>query len=488
MDRKKAKFYLTTAIDYVNAAPHIGHALEKVQADALARFRRAEGRQVRFLTGADEHGTKIARAAEAAGKNPQEFTDGTSAKFADLKRAFDLSWDEFIRTTDRKRHWPAVRAVWEKLAAQGDIYKKSYKGLYCVGHEAFVTAKDLVDGKCADHGKAPETVEEENYFFKLSKYGGEIKKRIEAGELEIIPASRKNEILSLISQGLEDVSFSRPRKDLSWGIPVPGDESQTIYVWADALTNYLSGAGYPDENFAEWWPADAHCIGKDILRFHAAIWPGMLISLGLPLPKRILVHGFITVEGQKMSKTLGNVIDPFALASKYGTDAVRYYLLREIPSTEDGDFGEAKFRGRYNGDLANGLGNFAARVLALAAKESGIGGDALDKSSAFEPEIRRANEEVARKVDEFKLHEALAEIWALIAAGDRYLNEKEVWKIKDEAPRREALADLLCLLENIAAMLAPFLPGTSQKILSCIVRKGSVLEVKKGETLFPRLA
>ncbi len=363
----KNQFYITTSIAYTNAPPHIGFALELIQADVLARHHRILAEDVFFLTGTDEHGVKIVKAAEKSGKSPKEFTDEISAKFRELASSLNISNNDFIRTTDQARHWPIVQKCWSKLKKNGDIYKKNYKGLYCVGCEAFITQKDLVDGKCRIHLKEPEEVNEENYFFKLSKYSDEIKELIEKDEVKIIPQEKKNEMLSFIKaslpagrQGLEDVSFSRPSKDLKWGIPVPGDDSQTIYVWADALVNYLLPEKY--------WPADIHCLGKDILRFHATIWLGMLLSLKLPLPKSIFVHGFITSDGQKMSKSLGNVVSPFELIEKYGADAVRYFLLREIPSTEDGDFTIEKFENRYNADLASGLGNLVARVITLAYK------------------------------------------------------------------------------------------------------------------------
>lgn len=471
------KFYITTAIDYTNDKPHLGHALEKIEADVVARFARQKGKTVRFLTGTDEHGVKIARAAEKTGKDPQEFVDEISRKFLELKNHLNLSFDDFIRTSDRKRHWPGVEKIWNVLSQNGDIYKKTYRGLYCVGHEAFITEKDLVDGKCRDHQKEPEVIKEENYFFKLSKYAPQIKEKIESGELRIVPATKKNEILSLIEQGLEDVSFSRPRKDLSWGIPVPGDDTQTIYVWADALTNYLSAVGYGlDENYEKWWPADVQVIGKDILRFHAAIWPGMLLSAGLPLPKALYVHGFITVEGQKMSKTIGNVIDPVELVQKYGTDAVRYYLLKEIPSTEDGDFSATKFEALYNGDLANGLGNFASRVLALAA-----GKNISDFPESYGDEtgkIEEVEKKISEKISGFRLHEASVHLWELIAFGDGYLNEKAPWKNPDP----KVLGGLLIILGAVAKNLEPFLPDTASKIQNSL--SGSI---EKGENLFPRL-
>jgi methionyl-tRNA synthetase len=483
------KFYITTAIDYVNGAPHIGHALEKIQADVLARAHRAHGNRVFFLTGTDEHGAKIARTAEMQKKAPQTLADENAALFRGFKEYLSISWDDFLRTTDQKKHWPAVAALWGRLVEKGDIYKKSYKGLYCVGHEAFVTEKDLVQGKCADHGKAPEAIEEENYFFKLSKYSKEIGERIRRDEFEIVPEGRKSEILALIEkEGLEDVSFSRPRKDLEWGIPVPGDDTQTIYVWADALANYLSAIGYPAESYKKFWPPDVQVIGKDILRFHAAIWPGILLSLGLPLPKKLCVHGFITAEGKKMSKTLGNVINPKVLVGKYGTDPVRYYLLREIPTTEDGDFSEEKFKERYNADLANGLGNFVARVLALAAKERKLE-RAHDVPKEVLAKIQEVRKEVAAKIDAFRLHEALAALWELIAFGDEYVNQKEPWKIEDAKLRGEVVCTLLSIVSEVGELLAPFLPGTAEKILASVEWDSGTdaIKINRGAVLFPRL-
>lgn len=498
------KFYITTAIDYVNAKPHIGHALEKIQADVLARYHRQKGESVFFLTGTDEHGAKILRAAEEAGKSPDAFTDEMSESFRALKEALNLSWDYFIRTTDKNLHLPAVHKMWKALESSGDIYKKKYSGLYCVGHEAFITKKDLVDGKCADHGREPEKIEEENYFFKLSKYSQEIESRIKNQELRIIPKSRENEILSLInSEGLEDVSFSRPSKDLPWGIPVPGDESQTIYVWCDALTNYISAVGYgtfdrnglPQKNaerFFAQWPADVQVIGKDILRFHAAIWPGMLLSAGLPLPKKIFAHGFLTVNGKKMSKTVGNVLDPISLVKKYGADSLRYYLLREIPSGGDGDFSEAKFKERYNSDLANGLGNFTARVLTLAS-DAGVLRYANDINDSrgidadVDQKIKKIKAVVCEKIEEFKLNDALANIWELISFGDNYVNEKKPWK-KVSKDREKTIFNLIVILDNISSMIQPFLPGTSEKITNCIRWDDNILRVKNSEALFPRIS
>jgi len=489
MSNEKQKFYITTAIDYVNAKPHIGHALEKVQADVLARYHRIKGDEVWFLTGTDEHGAKIVRAAEAAGKAPKDFADEISEKFRELKKALNLSWDDFIRTSNQKRHWSGAQKLWAKLADAGDLYKKQYRGLYCVGHEAFVTEKDLVDGKCRDHQKEPEVVEEENYFFRLSKYAKKIETQIKNKELRIVPEARQNEILSLISQGLEDVSFSRPRKDLSWGIPVPNDPEHTMYVWCDALTNYLTAIGYGngEENFKKWWPANIHAIGKDILRFHAAIWPGMLLSAGLPPPKSIFVHGFITMEGQKMSKTVGNVVDPFELVQKYGTDPVRYYLLREISSGEDGDFSYKKFEERYNGDLANGLGNLVARVATLGEKVSPI---KFEFGKDIEKEVDAACDATFKKyqahLEEIRLNEALGGIWELVSFTDRYINENKPWTLAGEELKK-IMVNAGYLIGVITNLLEPFLPETAGKVKEQIKLTDSRLEIKKGEMLFPRL-
>jgi len=481
-----AKYYITTAIDYVNARPHVGHALEKIQADVLARFHRQRGDDVLFLAGTDEHGAKVAQSAAAAGKSPKEFVDEVSKSFQDLKDTLNLSTDNFIRTTDENNHWPGAVKIWKELDKSGDIYKRQYKGLYCVGHEAFVTEKDLEDGKCRDHQAAPEIIEEENYFFRLSRYSNEIGKRIKNGDFLILPKSRANEILSLIDNGgLEDVSFSRPRKDLAWGIPVPGDDSQTMYVWCDALVNYISAIGYGrSEDYKKFWPADAQVIGKDILRFHAAIWPGMLLSSGLPLPKKLLVHGFVTSGGKKMSKTIGNVLDPVDLIMKFGVDPIRYYLLKEIPSGEDGDFGEDKFKLVYNGELANGLGNFSARVTSLGEKLGEFPADKVERE--VQEKIKNIRELVEENLENFRIHEALGAIWELISFGDGYINKNKVWEDIDGKVGK--IFNLVVILDNVTALLKPFLPETAGKIEKRINwTSDKTLRVTKGEILFPRI-
>ena len=477
-----SKFYITTAIDYTNAPPHLGHALEKVQADAVARHRRALGEDVFFLTGADEHGVKIVRSAEAAGKEVKIFTDENVKLLKSLAEKLNISNDDFIRTSDKERHWPGAQALWKKLVEAGDIYKSKYKGFYCVGCEAYVTEKDLVDGNCPDHNQKPELIEEENYFFKLSKYAKEIELRIKNNELRILPESRKNEILALLKREVEDISFSRPAEKLkNWGVPVPGDESQLMYVWCDALANYISALGYgsdDDKNFQKFWPADLHVIGKDILRFHAIIWPAMLLSAGLKLPKTIFVHGHILSGGKKMSKTLGNVIDPFDLINEYGADAVRYYLLREIMPFDDGDITLEKFKEAYNANLANGLGNLTSRIMKMS--EQHLINESLGGSTAKWRLSRQV--EYDKFMDNFELNKAMDLIWKKIGALDLKIQETQPFKLvkTDEKKAKEILVELVMGLSEIAEMLKPFLPQTSEKILAAIK------ENKMPEPLFLR--
>lgn len=484
------KFYITTSIAYTNALPHLGFALELTQADVLARYNRILGKDVFFLTGTDEHGAKNVRAAEAAGKSPKEFTDAVSAKFRLLTKTLNISNDDFIRTTNRKRHWPSVKKAWLKLKKNGDIYKKKYNGLYCVGCEAFITKKDLKDGKCMIHNRPPEVIEEENYFFRLSRYDKHVEKVLKSGKIKIIPANRRNEILNFISAGVEDISCSRPRKDLSWGVPVPDDNAQTVYIWLEALVNYISALGY-DKNgarFKKYWPADVQCVGKDIFRFHSLLWPALLTSLGLALPKTIFVHGFLTVGGQKMSKSLGNVIDPFGLVSKYGTDPVRYYLLREIPPTEDGDFTYEKFEERYNADLAKGLGNLVARVTTLAVTSKlQITNQEQITNPNLQTAINKTWKDYRESLEGFHFNDTLAAIWQLIGWCDKYIDKEKPWKNQNQ----KVIYELLFALANIACMLQPFLPETADKIFRQLGIKPTdkkwSFKVKKGKPLFPRL-
>ncbi|KKW44143.1 MAG: Methionine-tRNA ligase, partial [Parcubacteria group bacterium GW2011_GWA2_56_21] len=349
-------FFVTSPIFYPNAQPHLGHAYTTLLCDVLARHHRLVGDEAYFLTGTDEHTEKVVQAAKAQGQKPEEYLEEIVARFKNLYQKLDISYDQFIRTSDQKIHLPGAIEMWNRLVTAGDLYKSSYIGLYCVGHEAFMTEKELVDGLCPDHGMAPEKVTEVNWFFRLSKYASQIEKFIADGTLPIIPESRKKEILSFIRSGVQDVSFSRPKEKMTWGIPVPNDPGQTMYIWVDALTNYITALGFGrGEELMRFWPG-MHVIGKDILRFHTVFWPAMLLSANLPLPKMVFVHGTIISNGKKMSKTLGNVINPYELIKKYGTDATRYLLLRHVHSTEDTDVTWEKLDEWYTANLTNGLG------------------------------------------------------------------------------------------------------------------------------------
>ncbi len=472
------KFYITTSIVYVNAPPHIGFALELIQADVIARYKRFIKKDVFFLTGVDEHGTKIYKKAKEENKTPQEFVEENTAKYKELIRDLNISNNDFIRTSEKERHFKGVEKMWESLEEAGDIYKKKYKGMYCSGCEVFVREKDLRDGKCLHHNKEPELVEEENYFFRLSKYQEEIKKAIEEDRVKIIPEGRKRETLSFINEGLEDISISRSSKSLTWGIPVKSDKSQTIYVWVDALTNYISALGYgkTEENFKKYWPADVHFVGKDILRFHSCIWIGMLLSAKIELPKKIFVHGFMTVDGKKISKSLGNTIDPFSLIEKYNADAVRYFFLREIPSTNDGDFSNKRLAERYDSDLADGIGNLTARIVSMARKKE-ILPLKEEKRSVSIIDTEKVKKEVFTYLEEFKFNEALNSIWEVIHFTDKYIEEKRPWEKKEE--NKERAEELIAILFFLAEILSIFIPKTAEKIKKNLI-------TKEKEILFPK--
>jgi len=469
----KKKFYVTTTIPYANAPPHIGFALEIVQADAIARWHRQKGENVFFLTGTDEHGSKIYKTALQKKLNPQKFVDENAGYFKKLTKALNISNNYFIRTTDKKKHWPGVVELWKILEAKGDIYKKKYVGKYCSGCERYVTEKDLVNGRCINHPNVKiEELSEENYFFRLSKYSDKIKELIKKDKLKIFPRQWKNDFLGLIRDGLQDVSFSRDVKYLPWGIPVPNDKNQVMYVWCDALTNYLTGIGYPNKKFKKYWPADVHVVGKDMLRFHAGIWPGMLLSAGLSLPKEIIVHGFLTVGGHKMSKSLGNVIAPLELLKKYPADSIRYTLFRATPFGEDGDFSEKVLRERHNNELANKLGNLVSRVSGLIEKNG------LEKCE--NRLIKKLNiKKIEKLFDSFEFDKVLNEIFAFIDICNEYIQKKKPWETKD----RKVLYELKESILKIAELLWAFIPETSEKIK----KQFSATKIKKVEVLFKKV-
>ena len=515
----KNTFYITTSIPYMNARVHIGHALEAAQADAIARFWRSQGEKVFFLTGTDEHGKKIQEAAQKASKDTAEFVGEMAKYYKKVCDTLGISYDNFIRTSDQEKHWPAVFAVWRKLLENGDIYKGSYEGYYCTGCEAFLREAEMKDGVCLIHKKPVQKVSEENYFFRFSKYAKEVEQLVREDVIKILPAWRKNEILNLFSEeGARDVSFSRPKETVGWGIQVPDDSSQMIYVWADALVNYLSGAGFgasqilkqvqddnkmaQDDNakvrgdkteicseseFEERWPADIHLIGKDIARFHLMIWPAMLLSLGLELPKAVYIHGFISVEGEKISKSLGNVIDPIELVERYGRDAVRYFLLREIPSGDDGDFSFERLSERYVADLQNGLGNLVSRVATVGEKAS----FEIEIRNSLDSERKSDFENYKKAIDNFELHKALEVAWKIVSESNKLVDESRLWEIarNDEKKARETLERLAENIHAIASMLLPFLPDTAEKIFQSLGGKDAkTARFKKPEQpLFPRI-
>jgi len=487
------KTFISTAIDYVNASPHIGHALEKIFADVFARRKRLSGEEAFFLSGADENGLKNVRAAEKAGVSIKEFVDKNTQEFLRLKDALNLSYDDFIRTTE-PRHIAGVQKLW--AACQKDIFKKKYSGLYCVPCETFYKEEDLKDELCPVHLTKPELMEEENYFFRLSKYQNQLKELIENDKIKIFPQTRKNEILSFINGGLEDVCVSRSAERASgWGIDVPGDSSQKIWVWFDALSNYITGLDYAEdgEKFQNWWQNNdnkIHVVGKDILKFHAVYWPAMLISAGLNIPDIVFCHGFLNVNGQKMSKTTGNVIDPFALVEKYGADAVRYFFLAEFPTTEDGDFSYEKFETRYNADLANGVGNLFERVLAMVSKYG-----AQNLNSSLAPQeilalIEKTKNLYSQKTKNFQLHEALKDVMAFAGELDKYINDKKPWALPQEknAQADEIFSGLILGLEKLAFWLKPYMPAKMERAENYVKNISKDVSGQKEKLgLFPRL-
>ena len=471
----KRPYYLTTAISYPNDAPHIGHAYEAVATDALARFRRLQGRDVFFLTGTDEHGIKMLQTAKAQGITPSELADRNTPKFRDMVRALNCSNNDFIRTRE-ERHKLACQELWRRMQDAGDIYLDKYAGWYSVRDEAYYDASELkeaADGrKLSPQGTPVEWVEEESYFFRLSAYQDRLLAHYQAHPEFIGPDTRANEVKSFVRGGLQDLSISRTTFD--WGIPVPGDPKHIMYVWVDALTNYLTGVGFPDEasaTFKRYWPADVHIIGKDIIRFHAVYWPAFLMSAGVALPKRVFGHGFLYNRGEKMSKSVGNVVDPFVLVKDYGVDPLRYFLLREVPFGQDGNYSREGIVQRINADLANDLGNLAQRSLSMIAKNCG---GRVPKPGALSEADRTILAEadgtlarVTEAIDDFAIHRALEIIWALVADANRYFAGEEPWAHKKTNPERMGTILYVTaeVMRQIAILVQPVMPESAGKLL-----------------------
>jgi methionyl-tRNA synthetase len=473
------KYYVTTSIPYASGNPHIGNAIDWLYADTIARYKKQQGLEVAYSAGSDEHGTKIYEKAQEAGIKPEDFVEKVAPQIQAGHKLINSEYTHFARTHS-KQHIAAAQALWKQMG--DDIYRSSYKGWYCVGCEEYKTETEVKENKgtCPLHDKAYVRLEEDNYFFKLSSYSTKLLELIESGEFEVVPETRKTEILNVIKSGLNDISISRPKDKLPWGIPVPGDDTQVMYVWFEALMNYITVLGYPDgEDFKKFWPTDLQIVGKDNLRFHAAIYPAMLLSAGLPVLKRLFVHGFLSVEGKKMSKTLGNLITTEEVVSKYGADAFRYYFLRHVSSYEDGDFSWAAFESAYNNELANELGNAVQRTGAMIERyQDGIFGTT--------PPAEHDSAPVGEAVAECRLDRALDHIWDQVRGLNQYIDTEKPWEIAkagDGDHLREVLAyQVSCLLE-IADLLTPFLPDTAARIKD-VFADGKVALPE--QTLFPK--
>ena len=466
------KFYTTTAIPYVNAAPHIGHALEFIQTDVLARYQRLRGKDVALVTGADENSLKNVQAAEKRGITVEQLCSENAGIFKKMADDVGLSYTSFQRTSNKEKHWPGVQRLWELCNKNGDIYKKKYQGLYCVGCEAFYEEGELVEGLCPEHQKAPELIEEENYFFKLSNYQERLEKLVESDELKVVPETRKNEVLSFIRGGLKDFSISRSvERAHGWGVPVPGDPEQIMYVWFDALGTYLTGIGYgtDEAEFGKYWPADAHVIGKGILRFHAIYWPVILLSAGLPLPKSIFVHGYITAEGQKMSKSLGNIVDPFELTGKFGVDPVRYCLLSEVPTFEDGDFSERVLIEKNNNELIANIGNLVNRTMVFIKNNfegKAPSGELNAEDQKFLAEQKEVIGKVTGAMDAMKIKEGLQHVMEFGKNANRYFQDNKPWElVKTDKERGGVVLYVLAnQVKDLGILCEPYLPGSSAGI------------------------
>jgi methionyl-tRNA synthetase len=463
-------YFLTTPIYYVNDVPHLGHAYTTVVCDALARFMRLDGRQVKFLTGSDEHGQKVERSAQALGQTPQEFCDRISPAWRDMTRLLNISNDDFIRTTE-ERHFRGVQALWQELERRGEIYLGRFAGWYSVRDEAFYAESELVDGK-APTGAEVEWLEEDNYFFRLSAWQDRLLAFYDANPEAIAPRSRRNEVISFVRSGLNDLSISRT--SFSWGVPVPGHPGHIVYVWLDALINYITALGYPETesgDYALFWPADLHMVGKDIVRFHTVYWHAFLMAAGLEPPRRVFAHGWWTVEGQKMSKSLGNFIAPKELVDRYGLDPLRYFLLRELPFGSDGDFSHRAVVGRLNGDLANDLGNLAQRVLAMINRNCAA---AVPEPGAFTESDKSLLQgslglvhDIRPLISNQQFHFALDYIWRTIAAANRYVDEQAPWALRrtDPVRMRTVLYTLTEVLRHLGLIMQPFVPDAAASLL-----------------------